>query len=110
MNHSTRAGAGLVAGILALGAGPTTAMAAPVSDSQAVHHEIQRLLVRWEGTRIDQITQSHYRCFRYFGVSALGETPTEDNHVSARGIRPIRVGDPFIWTLAQLGVIPVKRG
>lgn len=75
-------------------------------DSLAVHHEIQRLLVRWEGTRIDQITQLHYHCFRYFGVSALGETPTEDNHVSVRGIRPIRVGDPFIWTLAQLGVIP----
>jgi hypothetical protein len=79
-------------------------------DSLAVHHEIQRLLVRWEGTRIDQITQLHYRCFRYFGVSALGETPTEDNHVSARGIRPVRAGDPFIWTLAQLGAIPVKRG
>lgn len=38
MKHSTRAGAGLVAGILALGAGPTAAMAAPVSDSQPVHH------------------------------------------------------------------------
>lgn len=38
MNHSTRAGAGLVAAILALGAGPTTAMAAPVSDSYAVQH------------------------------------------------------------------------
>ena len=38
MNHSTRTGAGLVAGILALGAGPATALAAPVSDSQAIHH------------------------------------------------------------------------
>ncbi len=79
-------------------------------DSLAVHHEIQRLLARWEGTRIDQITQLHYRCFRYFGVSALGETPTADNRVSARGIRPIRIGDPLIWILAQLGAVPVKRG
>lgn len=79
-------------------------------DSLAVHHEIQRLLARWEGTRIDQITELHYRNFRYFGVSALGETPTPDKHVSARGIRPVRIGDPFIWILAQLGVIPVKRG
>ena len=79
-------------------------------DSLAAHHEIQRLLAQWEGTRIDQFTQLNYRCYRYFGVSALGETPTADNHVSARGIRPIRAGDPFIWTLAQLRAIPVKRG
>jgi hypothetical protein len=79
-------------------------------DSLAVHHEMQRLLARWEGTRIDQITRLHYRRARYFGVSALGETPTDDNHVSARGIRPIRIGDPFIWTLAQLAALPAKRG
>jgi hypothetical protein len=79
-------------------------------DSQEVHTEIQRLLARWEGSRIDQIAQLHYRHYRYFGVSALGETPTQDNRVSARGIRPYRVADPFMWTLAQLGAIPVKRG
>jgi hypothetical protein len=79
-------------------------------DSQEVHTEIQRLLARWEGSRIDQIAQLHYRNYRYFGVSALGETPTPDNRVSARGIRPYRVGDPFMWTLAQLGAIRVKRG
>ena len=79
-------------------------------DSQEVHTEIQRLLARWEGSRIDQIAQLHYRNYRYFGVSALGETPTQDNRVSARGIRPYRVADPFMWTLAQLGAIPVKRG
>jgi len=79
-------------------------------DGLAVHHEIQRLLAQWEGTRIDQITQLHYRSVRYFAVSALGETPTADKRVSARGIRPARVGDPFLWILAQLGVIPVKRG
>jgi hypothetical protein len=78
-------------------------------DSLAVHTEIQRLLARWEGSRIDQIAQLHYRCYRYFGVTALGETPTEDNRVSPRGIRPYRVADPFLWILAQLGAIPMKR-
>ena len=78
-------------------------------DSLAVHHEIRRLLDRWEGSRIDQIARLHYQRYRYFGVSALGETPTADNHVSGRGIRPLRIGDPFMWTLAQLGAIPVKR-
>lgn len=78
-------------------------------DSVAVHHEIRRLLAQWEGSRIDQFARLHYRHYRYSGVSALGETPTADNHVSPRGIRPLRIADPFMWTLAQLGAIPVKR-
>jgi hypothetical protein len=74
----------------------------------AVHTEIQRLLARWEGSRIDQIARLNYHKYRYFGVSALGETPTEDNQVSARGIRPYRVTSPVLWLLSQFGTIPVK--
>jgi Double-GTPase 2 len=77
-------------------------------DSLEVHTEIQRLLARWDGTRIDQIAQHNYSQYRYFGVSALGETPTEDNRVSARGIRPYRVADPILWILAQFGIVPVR--
>ena len=77
-------------------------------DSLEVHTEIQRLLARWEGTRIDQISQLNYRRYRYFGISALGETPTQDNRVAARGIRPYRVASPILWILAQFGIIPVK--
>ena len=77
-------------------------------DSLEVHTEIQRLLARWEGTRIDQIAQLNYRRYRYFGVSALGETPTQDNRVAARGVRPYRVANPILWILAQFGIIPVK--
>jgi hypothetical protein len=77
-------------------------------DSLEVHTEIQRLLARWEGTRIDQIAQLNYRRYRYFGVSALGETPTQDNRVAARGIRPYRVASPILWLLAEFGIIPVK--
>jgi hypothetical protein len=79
-------------------------------DSLQVHTEIQRLLARWEGSRIDQIAQKNYQTYRYFGVSALGETPTKDNHVSPRGIRPYRVTGPLTWMLAQFGTIPVQRG
>lgn len=79
-------------------------------DSLEVHTEIQRLLGRWEGSRIDQIAQKNYRAYRYFGVSALGETPTQDNRVSPRGIRPYRVTGPFMWMLAQFGTIPLERG
>jgi len=79
-------------------------------DSLEVHTEIQRLLARWEGSRIDQIARKNYRTYRYFGVSALGETPTQENRVSPRGIRPYRVTGPFIWMLAQFGAIPLDRG
>jgi len=79
-------------------------------DSLEVHTEIQRLLARWEGSRIDQIAHKNYRTYRYFGVSALGETPTQQNRVSPRGIRPYRVIGPFVWMLAQFGAIPVERG
>ena len=79
-------------------------------DSLQVHTEIQRLLSRWEGSRIDQIAQKNYRIYRYFGVSALGETPTQENRVSPRGIRPYRVTGPFTWMLAQFGTIPIERG
>ena len=77
-------------------------------DGLEVHAEIQRLLDRWEGSRIDQIARLHYRRYRYFGVSALGETPTEDNRVAARGIRPYRVASPILWILGQFGIVPVK--
>jgi GTPase SAR1 family protein len=77
-------------------------------DGLEVHTEIQRLLSRWEGSRIDKIVRMHYRRYRYFGVSALGETPTADNRVSPRGIRPYRVTDPFMWILAEFGAIRTK--
>jgi hypothetical protein len=77
-------------------------------DSMAVHTEIQRLLAGWDGSRIDTIAHQYYRTYRYFGVSALGETPTEDNRVSPRGIRPYRVTSPVLWLLAQFGIIPVR--
>jgi hypothetical protein len=80
------------------------------TDSEEVHSEILRLLTRWDGARIDQIASKHYQRFRYFGLSALGETPTKDNRVSERGIRPYRVADPFLWALGGFGVIKVKKG
>ena len=77
-------------------------------DSLEVHTEMQRLLARWNGSRIDQIAQLNYRHYRYFGVSALGESPTADNRICARGIRPYRVTSPILWILAQFGIIGVK--
>jgi hypothetical protein len=80
------------------------------TDSQEVHAEILRLLTRWDGARIDQIAGKYYRQYRYFGLSALGETPTADNKVSPRGIRPYRVADPFLWALSEFGAIKARKG
>jgi hypothetical protein len=83
-------------------------------DSLYVHNEIQRLLIRWDGARIDRIARENYSSYRYFGVSALGEAPmpekapAQEKRVSPRGIRPYRVTDPFLWLLARYGIIPVK--
>jgi hypothetical protein len=88
---------------------PTPAPHVDEADSLSVHTEVQRLLGQWDGSLMDRIVRQHYRSHRYFAVSALGETPTPDNQVSDRGIRPYRVGDPLTWTLSRLGVIPVRR-
>lgn len=80
------------------------------TDSQGVHTEILRLLAHWDRTRIDQITSKHYQRYRYFGLSALGETPTVDNMISERGIRPYRVVDPLLWMLGEFGAIRVRKG
>jgi hypothetical protein len=74
-------------------------------DSLAVHHEIQRFLVRWQGLPIENYAARNYRHYRYFGVSALGETPTTDNRLSPRGIRPYRVADPILWIFTHFKII-----
>jgi hypothetical protein len=80
------------------------------TDSQEVHAEIQRLLDRWDGSRIDQIASKRYENYRYFGLSALGESPSQDNKIAASGIRPYRVADPFLWELSGFGAIKLQKG
>lgn len=75
------------------------------TDSQEVHSEVLRLLNLWHGRQIDQIANRNYQRHRYFALSALGNSPTDDNRVSPAGIRPYRVADPFLWLLAEFGVI-----
>jgi hypothetical protein len=79
-------------------------------DGQDVHRHVQALLHDWDGRQIDQFLQHHYRCFRYFGVSALGAIPTLDRRVSDV-IQPYRVGDPILWLLSRAHIVPtIRRG
>lgn len=77
-----------------------------VADCLDVHEEIRHLLREWEGGQISQILENNYARYRYFGVSALGQPPTDDNFVAPSGIQPYRVADPLLWMLAEFGAVP----
>jgi Double-GTPase 2 len=79
------------------------------TDSLNVHEEIRHLLRNWEGSQIDLILRNHYPRHRFFGVSALGQPPTETNDVAASGIQPYRVADPLLWLLSEFGAVPRKE-
>jgi Double-GTPase 2 len=78
-------------------------------DSLDVHRQVQALLHDWDGQQIDRYLQHHYRCYRYFGVSALGAIPTPDRRISGV-IQPYRVGDPLVWLLARERIVRTIRG
>jgi hypothetical protein len=75
-------------------------------DSLEVHDHVRALLDDWGGFQVDQLLKHHYARYRCFGFSSLGESPTEQNRLSMRGVQPYRVADPFLWLLAEFGTIP----
>jgi hypothetical protein len=74
-----------------------------------VHEHVRALLEDWDGVQVDQVLRHHYARYRYFGFSALGESPNAGNVVSARGVQPYRVADPFLWLLSEFGTIAATR-
>jgi hypothetical protein len=77
-----------------------------IADGLDVHQQIRNLLRSWEGSQIDQILRQHYPRHQFFGVSALGRTPTPDQQVAGSGIQPYRVADPLMWLLSGFGAVP----
>ncbi|RMI34747.1 TRAFAC clade GTPase domain-containing protein [Streptomyces triticirhizae] len=80
-----------------------------VADSLDVHQEVRGLLRHWDGVTLDQMLENNHARYRYFGVSALGRTPTSDGRVAATGIQPYRVTDPLLWLLSEFGAVPRTR-
>jgi hypothetical protein len=76
-----------------------------MKDSSVVQSEIRGMLMKWEASRIDHISDAYYNKFRYFAVSALGDPPTVENRLST-GIKPYRITDPFIWLLNEFSLLP----
>jgi hypothetical protein len=79
-----------------------------LADSQSVHTEIENYLQNWMGSGFSNRVQSNFTKYHYFGVSSLGRAPDVKGNLET--ISPIRVEDPFLWILCQLGFIKSRKG
>jgi hypothetical protein len=89
---------------------PSDGPAFDAAESLEVDAYLRALLHQWGGAEMDQLLSHDYERHRYFGVSALGDSPTPDNRLSGGGVRPYRVADPFLWLLSEFGTIPATKG
>lgn len=71
-------------------------------DGDLLHEEIAGLLEMLGASNLTSMLTDTAERFRYFGVSALGESP-EGDLIHAGGIAPFRVLDPFKWALEVSG-------
>ena len=65
-------------------------------DGLAVQEQVRTMLKNWGASGLDETARRHYSRCRYFGASALGSTPTENNRVADQG-PSYRVTDPCLW-------------
>ena len=79
-----------------------------LSDAQSVHTEIWNYLQSWMGSGFCNRVEADFQTYHYFGVSSLGRPPMEGRRVET--VSPIRIEDPFLWVLYQLGLIKGRKG
>lgn len=79
-----------------------------LDDVQSVSTEIGSYLKTWINLNFYEEIHLKFAHYRYFGISSLGEQPDAQNRLSS--INPLRVEDPFLWILYQLGLIKGKKG
>ena len=66
------------------------------ADGQYIHDEIRATLSSWaDGEALINTVANNFATYRFFGMSALGVTPPDSQHVSSSGIHPLRVEDPL---------------
>jgi hypothetical protein len=76
-------------------------------DVQSVHTETANYLKTWINRNFCNVIHDNFACYNYFGVSSLGEQPDASNRLTA--VSPLRVEDPFLWILYQLGLVKGKK-
>jgi hypothetical protein len=80
------------------------------ADGRHVHDEVRAVLSGWtDGRRLLDVVDGAFADHRFFGVSALGTSPTSRTDLADGGLRPLRVEDPMLWLLARFGLIPVRE-
>jgi hypothetical protein len=77
------------------------------SDLQSVHTEVWNYLQNWTGGGLNNRAMSGFDNYRYFAVSSLGQNP--DSRGKLEAISPIRVEDPFLWLLCEMGLIKGRK-
>lgn len=68
------------------------------ADGDLLHEELVGLLEMLHASTLTAMLKDHADRFRYFAVSALGESPDGDM-IHAGGIAPFRVLDPLKWAM-----------
>jgi hypothetical protein len=79
-----------------------------LGDAQSIHTEIENYLQYWMGSGFCNRVQSNFTKYHYFGVSSLGRAPDISGNLET--ISPIRIEDPFLWIMYQLGLIKGRKG
>ena len=74
-------------------------------DSLDVHQELRAWLDFQGLGNLDRTLQATAFEHRYFGVSALGQAPTDGRVIAEPGIQPHRIEDPLLWLLSR----PISR-
>ena len=75
-------------------------------DFQRTSNEVRRHLDRWGGGAVATNLKRFSRA-GFFALSSLGRQPDENRHV--RQLSPLRVVDPLLWVLNQLGYLPAMQ-
>jgi len=78
------------------------------SDVQSINTEVSSYLSEWINPGFLRSVSNGFSNYGFFGVSALGEQPDANNHLST--VSPLRVEDPFLWLLNKLDLIRGRRG
>jgi len=79
------------------------------NDGVDVHEEVRGWLGQWYDPALDRSVANTFETYRYFGFSALGAAPIDDNRLSPTGVHPYRLEDPMLWLLSRFGVIRTTR-
>jgi hypothetical protein len=77
-----------------------------LDDVHSVHTEVTHYLKSWINPNFTSTIHNSFAHYNYFGVSSLGKQPDANNSLAS--VSPLRVEDPFLWILYQLGLVKGK--